>query len=412
VKPFLDLITAERAYEVIGSAFSSLGTERIDARRAAGRVLAETLRAAEDVPCFERSNMDGFAVRASDTYGASETSSVVLRLAGGVAMGTNADVPVEPGTAVRVSTGAMLPAGADAVVIVERTEELSGARVAIREAATPGQNLIAIAEDLAKGDLLLERGRRLTGGDVGAVTGAGHASVEVFRTPRVGIVVTGDEIIEPGVPLAPGQVRNVNQYSLSSLARAAGAHVNEYGVCRDEETALDAVLARAIEECDAVFVSGGSSKGERDLTRAAFERAGAEILVHGIAIAPGKPTIVARTAKCALVGLPGNPAAAVVVFTLFGSTLVRVLEGEALARILVTRATTRARLARAVGSTPGREDYFRVRLENGEDGSVVAVPQPGKSVAISTIARADGLLRVPISSDGLPAGAEVEVLLL
>jgi molybdopterin molybdotransferase len=412
VKPFLDLITAERAYEAIGSAFTRLVTERIDARRAAGRVLAETLRAAEDVPCFERSNMDGFAVRASDTYGASEASSVVLKIGGNVAMGVNTQARVEPGTAVRVSTGAMLPAGADAVVIVEKTEELSGERVAIREAATPGQNLIAIAEDLAKGDLLLDRGRRLKGGDVGAITGAGHASVEVYRVPRVGIVVTGDEIIEPGVPLAPGQVRNVNQYSLSSLARAGGAHVNEYGVCPDEEVSLDAVLARAVTECDAVFVSGGSSKGERDLTRAAFERVGAEILIHGIAIAPGKPTIVARAAKCALVGLPGNPAAAVVVFTLFGSTLVRVLEGEPLAHILTTRARTRARLARALGSTPGREDYFRVRLERGEDGSVLAVPQPGKSVAISTIARADGLVTVPLGSDGIAAGTEVDVVLL
>jgi molybdopterin molybdotransferase len=412
VKPFLDLVTAERAYEVIGSAFAPLATEPIDARRSAGRVLARPVHAAEDVPCFERSNMDGFAVRASDTYGASDTASVVLRLGGRVAMGASAQARVEPGTAVRVSTGAMLPEGADAVVIVEKTEELPGGRVAIREAATPKQNLIAIAEDLAKGDLVLDRGRRLKGGDVGAITGCGRAQVEVYRVPRVGIVVTGDEIVEPDVPLAPGQVRNVNEYSLSSLARAMGAHVNAYGVCRDEEADLDAVLARAVAECDAVFVSGGSSKGDRDLTRAAFERAGAEVLVHGIAIAPGKPTIIARTAACALVGLPGNPAAAVVVFALFGSALVRVLEGEPMARILLTRPSVRARLARAVRSTPGREDYIRVRLERGEDGSVIAVPQPGKSVAISTIARADGLVRIEISRDGIAAGDEVDVLLI
>ena len=356
--------------------------------------------------------MDGFSVRAADTYGASETSSIVLQIAGQVAMGENTAMRVAPGTAVRVSTGAMLPAGADAVVIVENTEEAPGGKVAVREAAVPGQNVIRVAEDLARGDLVFVAGRRLKGGDVGALTGAGHAHATVHRTPRVGIVVTGDEIIEPGVPLAPGQVRNVNEYSLGSLARLLGAHVNDYGVCPDDEQRLNAVLERAAAECDAVFVSGGSSKGERDLTRAAFERIGGEILIHGIAIVPGKPTIVARTPRCVLVGLPGNPAAAVVVFTLFGSTLIRVLEGEQLDRILLTRPTTRARLARPVGSTQGREGYVRVRLERGEDGGTVAMPLSGKSVTISTVARADGLLRIPLSSDGVTAGAEVEILLI
>jgi molybdopterin molybdotransferase len=327
-------------------------------------------------------------------------------------MGENSTARVEPGMAVRVSTGAMLPDGADAVVIVEKTEEIAGDRVAVREAVTAGQNLIRVAEDLAKGDLLLEPGRRLKGGDVGALTGAGHGRASVYAVPRVGIIVTGDEIVEPEAPLRAGQVRNVNEYSLASLARLLGAHVNDYGVCPDDERRLNAALERATAESDAVFVSGGSSKGDRDLTRAAFEAVGGEILVHGIAIAPGKPTIIARTPRCALVGLPGNPAAAVVVFTLFGSTLVRVLEGEPLARILLTRPATRARLARAVSSTPGREDYVRVRLESGEDGRAMAIPLPGKSVAISTIARADGLVRVPLSSTGLAAGTDVEILLI
>jgi len=409
VTRFFDLTTTEQVYRAIG-AFEPLETERVEAGRAAGRVVAETVLAAEDVPMFDRSNMDGFAVRAADTFGASENASVSLRVTGHVAMGTEATVLVEPGCAVKVSTGAMLPGGADAVVMVEKTESLADEVIALREAAVPGQNLIRIAEDLAKGDVVFEPGRRLKGGDIGALTGAGHAGVRVYQVPRVGILVTGDEIVEPDAVLRPGQVRNVNEYSLTSLARLLGARVNDYGVSGDDEDNIGVVLTRAASENDLVLVSGGSSKGDKDLTRRAFDRLGADVLLHGIAIAPGKPTILARKERCALLGLPGNPAAAIVVFTLFCAPLIRVLEGERLDRILLTRPTTRARLSRALTSTPGREDYIRVRLEHDERGTV-AIPLAGKSVAISTIARADGLLRIPLSLDGLDAGTDVEVLL-
>jgi molybdopterin molybdotransferase len=411
VKLFFDLVTAEDAYRAIG-AFAPLGTETIDCRTAAGRVVAEHVCAEEDVPHYERSNMDGFAVRAEDTYAASETSSAVLEIVGQVTMGEPARDAVVPGTAVRVSTGAMLPPGADAVVIVEKTEETADGRVAVRESAVPGQNLIRVGEDLRKGEAVFSPGRRLKGGDVGALTGVGRSTVQVYSVPRVGVIATGDEIVEPGQPLELGQVRNVNEYALASLARLAGAHVNDYGVAGDDESRLTATLARAVAANDVVFISGGSSKGNRDLTRAAIESTGARVLLHGIAIAPGKPTILARTDRCAIMGLPGNPAAAVVVFALFGSTLVRVIGGEPLARILLTRPTVRARVAEAVTSTQGREDYVRVRLDEGDDGRTVAVPLRGKSVAISTVARADGLLRIPLSSDGVVAGAEVDVLLL
>jgi molybdopterin molybdotransferase len=411
MRPFFALATSEDAYRTIGE-FRPLATERVDARRSAGRVIAEAVRALEDIPTFTRSNMDGFAVIAADTAGASDSSSVLLDVTGQVSMGRAALERVERGCAIRVSTGAMLPPGADAVVLVEKTEARDkGARIAVREPLVAGQNLIQIAEDLACGDVVFEAGRRIKGGDVGALTGSGHTNVTVHAVPRVAVLATGDEIVEPGVPLEPGQVRNVNQYSLASLAGLLGAHVNDYGVCPDDEERLVAVLTRAVAENDVVFVSGGSSKGDRDLTRAVFEAVGAEVILHGIAIAPGKPTILARTPSCAIMGLPGNPSAAVVVFTLFGSTLVRVLEGEPIERILMTRPRIRARLARNVTSTQGREDYLRVRLERRGD-ETFAVVLPGKSVTISTIARADGLLRIPLTSDGLEANAEVDVFLL
>jgi molybdopterin molybdotransferase len=411
VKPFLDLVTAEQALRAIGE-LGALGTERIESRAALGRVVAEEVRAGDDIPHFRRSNMDGFAVRAVDTAGASESSSAVLRVIGQVAMGEAARVDVEPGTAVRVSTGAMMPAGADAVVIVERTEDAGERGVAIRDAAVAGQNTVAIGEDLRAGDLVFEPGRRLKGSDVGVLTGVGLSTVEVHRIPRVGVMATGDEIVEPEDTLGPGQVRNVNEYLLASLARQCGAQVSDYGVVADREDVFGATLESAVADNDAVFISGGSSKGARDLTRPTIEALpGARIVLHGIAIAPGKPTILARAPGTAIMGLPGNPAAAAVVFSLFGQPLVRVLAGEPLERILLLRPTVRARLAEAVRSTPGREDYVRARVEAGA-GLPIARPLRGKSVAISTIARADGLLRVPLSSEGLDEGTEVDIILL
>jgi molybdopterin molybdotransferase len=410
-RTFLELARPEHAYEAIGG-FASLGTERIDCRKAFGRVAATRVRAAENVPDFARSNMDGFALRAADTATASEHEAVLLTVSGQVEMGKPACIAVEPGHAVRVSTGAMMPPGADAVVMVEKTEDVGEARVAVRGACVTGQNTIRIGEDLREGDIVFDVGRRFKGGDVGALTGSGHAIVDVYRTPRVGIMATGDEIVEPGEPLGPGQVRNVNEYVLVSLATDLGVVVNDYGVVGDDERQLGDALTRAVSENDAVFISGGSSKGHRDLTRSTIEALpGAEILLHGIAIAPGKPTIIARTGDVGIMGLPGNPAAAAVVFKLFGSTLVRVIGGEPLERILTTRPSVRARLAEALSSTPGREDYVRAHLAAGSP-LPTAVPLRGKSVAISTMARADGLIRVPLSSEGLDAGSEIDVILL
>jgi len=412
MKAFLDLISAEEAYRRI-QRFAPLATERIDSRTALDRVLAEEVRAAEDVPQFERANMDGYAVRAADTYAASETSSVLLEIIGQVDMGRAATVAVRPGSAVRVSTGAMMPGGADAVVMVEKTEIVSDGRLAVRDAAVPGLNTIRIAEDLHAGDLLFRCGHRVRGGDVGALTGAGVPSVTVYEVPRVGIVATGDEIVEADVPLALGQVRNVNEYVLTSLARRCGVAVTDYGVVGDDRSLLAATLTEAVAGNDAIFISGGSSKGHKDLTLSAIESLGeVEVLFHGVAIAPGKPTILARKGGRAIMGLPGNPAAATVVFTLFGTALVRVLGGERLDRILLLRPRVRALLAESLRSTAGRDEYVRVRLEAGAGGLPSAIPLRGKSVAISTIARADGLIAIPASTEGVDAGVEVDVLLL
>jgi molybdopterin molybdotransferase len=377
-------------------------------------VLAEAVTAREDVPHFLRSNMDGFAVRAADTFAASEEAPTALLLAGEVPMGEEARQTLAAGEAIRVSTGAMMPPGSDAVVIVEHTEE-RGSSVLVRHAVVPGQNTIAIAEDLHAGDVILEAGHRLRASDVGAVTGVGRAEVRVYRIPRVGVAATGDEIVEPEDELPPGRVRNVNQYLLGSMARSIGADVVDYGVVRDTDAALDNLFTRARRDCDVLLLSGGSSKGTKDLVMGSILRVpGAVVHFHGIAIAPGKPTMFADAGGLPVLGVPGNPSAAAVVFMLFGSVLVRLRGGEKLARILATRPRLRARLAQDLTSTPGREDWVRVRLSvDADDGALpLATPLRGKSVTISTIARADGLLRIPRSSEGLAAGSEAEVLLL
>lgn len=411
MKRFLDLIDLDEAERHL-EAFGCSRTERIDCRKSLGRVAAEDVVAHEDVPHFFRSNMDGYAVRAEDTSAASATHAVVLELAGSVAMGEETCLHVVSGTAARISTGGMMPDGADAVVIVEHTEELPDRRVAIRSGVAPGQNTVAIGEDLISGDLVFHRGHRFRAADVGVLSGIGQTVVNVHAVPRVGVIATGDEIVEPEAALPPGRVRNVNEYLLVALATRTGAAVNDYGVIGDDEAALRATLERAVAENDAVFVSGGSSKGAKDLTRATIEGLEeAMVLFHGVAMAPGKPTLLAKVGEKAVMGVPGNPAAVAVVFTLLGAPLVRALGGEPLARAMLLRPRTRAKLTEAVPAIEGRTDFTRVRIECGPDGDTWARPLRGKSVALSTIARADGLVRVPPTGHGFAAGQEVEILL-
>jgi molybdopterin molybdotransferase len=412
MKRFLELVTVDQATERLAT-FTATRTETIDARRALGRVAAREVRAREDIPHFFRSNMDGYAVRAEDTLSASATAAVELPIVGTVLMGEIPSCRVTAGTAARISTGGMMPEGADAVVIVERTEELAGDRVAIRESVSPRDSTVAIGEDLHAGDLVFTRGHRFRAADVGVLAGVGQSKAEVFALPRAGVIATGDEIVEPEDPLPPGRVRNVNEYLLAALATCNGATVNDYGVVGDDLELLRSTVARALDENDAVFISGGSSKGTKDSTRGAIEAlGGAEILFHGIAIAPGKPTILARCGTKAIMGVPGNPAAVAVAFTLFGGPLLRVLGGEPLARILLRRPRIRACIATDLTAPEGRDDYIRVRLEDGEGGVPVAHPQRGKSVALSTIAGADGVVRVSAGGRGYRRGDEVEVLLL
>lgn len=410
MKPFLNLISAAQAYCHI-AAFEALDTEPIDTRVALARVLAGELRSPVDVPHFDRSNMDGYAVRAADTFGAHESGSISLDIRAQTVPGQESPAKLTAGNAARTSTGAILPPGADAVVMVEYTEESTSGKVSVKCAVAPGENTVSVGEDLRKGDLLLNPGRRLTAADLGAIAGVGVQRLTVYRRPRVAVLVTGDEIVESGQDLPPGKVRNVNGYSLTAIVVACGAELSDYGIIRDRKEELGSALSEATATTDIVFISGGSSMGTRDLTMAAIEALpDSEVIFHGIAIAPGKPTILARAGSTAIMGLPGNPAAAAVVLALFGQVLVRGIGGEDIAHLLATRPRVRARLAANLPAIEGRDHYARVRLaENGP--ALEAWPMLGKSVALSTMAGADGVVVVASSSGGLATGQEVEVLL-
>lgn len=406
------LVTSAEALAVLRR-FRTLASERIAVADAAGRVLARDVRTTLDLPHFARSYMDGYAVRARDTAGASSDAPARLRIVGSVRMGHAVAQRLGRGEAMRIPTGGMLPGGADAVVMVEHTTEDGDGEVAIAHAATPMQHVMRRGEDAKKGTRIFARGHRVRPADVGALSGIGLAFVDVVRRPRVAVLATGDEIVPPDVTPKPGQVRNVNQYALRALITANGGEPVDLGVLPDRESVLRTALRRALARADLVLMSGGSSVGAKDLTPAvvaAMPRA--RILVHGIRVKPGKPTLIARAAGKPIVGLPGNPTSALVIFHVFALPLLRLLAGEPSEVAFAPRRAVAAELATRVGSLVGREDWVRVAIAADAEGNFRASPVAGGSGDIVGFVRADGLVRVAPELDELPAGSRVLVDLL
>ena len=372
-----------------------------------GRILAEDIKSPVDLPGFERAIMDGFAVRAQDTFGASPGAPVYLTLAGEVRMGEKASVKVSPGEAIRVSTGSMMPDGADAVVMVEYTDFLDENTVEIVRGVVPRDYVVGRTDDLHEGEIMLRRGHAIRPQDIGALAGVGITSFSVSRQPRVAIISSGDEIIPPDQPIEIGQIRDINSYSLACLAKQAGGVPIRMGIVKDDFGSLKSCLADGLERADIALISGGSSVGSRDVTLDVIESFdGAEILVHGISIRPGKPTIIAKIGEKYLFGLPGNPVSVMVTFDLFVGLLIKLLSGANLP--VWKQQLVRARLRRNIASAPGREDYVSVRLVESE-GGMLAEPVLGRSALITMLVKADGLIKIPLESEGLEEGVEVEV---
>ena len=388
-----------------------VGTEEIPSVRARARVLADELRSAVDLPHFHRAAMDGYAVIAKDTFGASQSLPAYLKLAGVVEMGKEAAQPLTPGTAMRISTGGMMPPHADSVVMVEYTDETDAGLVEIHRGVSPWQNVIQIGDDIKKGELVFPGGRRLRAHDLGALTGVGIASIPVFKKPRIALISTGDEIVDVESEPRPGQVRNINQHSLAGLIEECGGELKDWGVVRDDRTALRDAIAGALEWSDLVLLSGGSSMGAKDIAlETILSFPDAQFVFHGISIAPGKPTIFAKACGKPILGLPGYPVSALVIFDLFAAPLIRRLGGENPEALEKFLRSVRAVLKTNVASQIGREDYVRVVLERSPAG-LLAAPLPSKSGAIFTLVKADGMVRVDMNQDGLEQGEEVEVIL-
>jgi len=410
VQTFFRVVTPQEALRLLLQV-PPVTTERVPTVRARGRVLAEDLYSAVDLPHFHRAAMDGYAVKAKDTFGASQSLPAYLKLAGVMEMGKEATRPVATGEAIRISTGGMMPPESDAVVMVEYADEVERGLVEIHRGVSPWQNVIQIGDDIKKGEMVFQRGRRLRAHDLGALTGIGISLVPVYKQPRIALISTGDEIVDADTDPLPGQVRNINQHSLAGLIEECGGELKDWGVVRDDTDQLTKAIGEALEWGDLVLLSGGSSMGAKDIAlETILSFADAEFVFHGISISPGKPTIFAKACGKPILGLPGYPVSALVIFDLFAGPLIRRLAGQDTETVTRFTKTVQATLKTNISSQVGREDYVRVTLERDAD-RLLAIPLPTKSGAIFTLVKADGMVRIDLNQDGLEPGEEVEVIL-
>jgi len=376
--------------------------ELVPIDEALGRVLAHDISAKEYVPDFDRSTVDGYACRAADTFGCSDAIPAILSVAGEVLMGQEVSFELERESCVYVPTGGAIPRNADCAVMIEYTENYGDGTVGIMKPGAPGMNLIFRGDDVYPGKVILKAGRKLNAPDIGALASVGEIEVPVRRRLRVGVISTGDELVAPDQTPGPGQVRDVNTAMLTALLRQWGAEVRGYGIVVDDEARLRETMRRAASECDAVLLSGGSSVGVKDAACRIIESMG-ELLLHGIAVKPGKPTILGKTGNKPLIGLPGHPVAAYFVAKLFALPLLDRLMGQETDRPSLT-----ASLSESVSANHGRMQVNACKIEK-QGEKLVALPIRSKSGLITQLAGADGYFIIDRDSEGLPDGAEIQV---
>ena len=399
----LHVKTPEEVLALIETEFAPLAQqELVPLVDAMGRVLAEDIAATEYVPDFDRSTVDGYAVRARDTFGCTDAIPAILPVQGEVLMGEGAEFELKPEECVAVPTGGAVPKGADSVVMIEFTEDYGDGTIGVSKSTAPGQNMIFRGDDVYPGKVILQKGRVLSSQDIGALAAIGRVQVPVVKKLTVGVISTGDELVPPEETPRPGQVRDVNSPMLEAMLGAFGVKVINYGIVIDNEALLSEKVHKAVSECDAVLLSGGSSVGVKDAACRIIESMGS-LLLHGIAIKPGKPTILGKTGVKPLVGLPGHPVAAYFITKLFVLPLLSRLMGRK-----QENYTTTAVLTENVGANHGRAQYQCCRLERKE-GKLYASPIRGKSGLITTLAGAEGYFCIDRDCEGLPKDAEIQV---
>src|SRR4051794_1329580 len=395
------LLTIAEARQAVAAALAPLDTETVPVAAALGRVLAEPVQAAGDVPPFANAAMDGYAVR-------SGPAGRALRIVGESRAGAPGEATVGDGEAVRISTGAMIPPGADAVLQVELVS-VDGDRVTLDDDVAPGRNLRAAGEDMRAGTTVLEPGTRLGAAELGVAVTAGRGELRAGRRPKVAVVATGDELVAPGTALAPGQIHDSNAVTLAALARAAGAEVGETARAGDTREQTERALASALDGADVLVVSGGVSVGPHDHVKPALEALGVEQRFWRVALRPGKPTWFGTRADQLVFGLPGNPVSSMVTFHLFARPALLALQGAPFAPGPVRGA----RLTQAVPRSPERDEAVRVRLDSDGDGGLTATPTgPQGSHVLTSMLGADGLALITAGEGEVPAGSPVVVELL
>jgi molybdopterin molybdotransferase len=410
MKRFFKVQTPEQIYKKMVR-FKPLSSEKVGIKESLHRVLSEDISSSINLPEFPRSTVDGFALKAKDTYGASEKNPAILGLIGEIPMGQVSEMELKDGEAVKVATGGMVPKGADAVEMLEYTEWVDNHTLHAFKPISPLENVIQVGEDVKAGEVVVHRGHLVRPQDMGLMAGIGKNEVHVFLRPKVAVISSGDEIVPIENVPRPGEIRDINRYTIVSMVEEIGGIPFFLGIAKDRFDDLKEKIELGLKDTDMVIITGGSSVGTLDLTGEVLQTfPGTEILGHGVSIRPGKPTLLADINGKPFLGLPGHPVSAVVIFHFFGKPILKMLSG--LSSDTVWHQTRiRAKAARNIPSVPGREDYVRVRLEE-RDGSFWAHPLFGKSGAISHMAKANGLVKIGIDEEGLEEGEEAEVILL
>ena len=406
---FFNVRSPSQAFDDLRPHISAI-TERetIPTTLALGRVIAEEIRSSEDLPSFAKSSMDGFSVRARDTFGASESLPALLEVVADMPTGVSSDAALNVGEAAVAYTGGVLAQNADAVVMIERTQPADETSIEVLRPVVPGENVVQVGEDVHAGDILFKPGHIIRPQDIGGLLALGITDVRVLRKPTVAIVSTGDELVPPDISPPPGKIRDINTYTIAARVAQCGAEPVIIGLAPDEYEPQLQAAREGVRAADVVVFSAGSSLSTRDMTADVFNQLGDPgVLLHGISIKPGKPTIVAVADGKPLFGLPGNPVSALVVFDLLVAPAIHLLSG---ASSPPTANTVNATLTADIPSESGREDYIPVTLSDS-DGVLSATPVFGKSNLIYTLINSDGLIQVPTHSGGLYAGEKVCVRL-
>lgn len=409
MKDFFKVTDLKQVLEYV-SDFNCVKTEKIPISDVNERVLAADITSDINLPDFKRSTMDGYAVMASATFGASEGNPAYLTIRGSVSMGESPGFTIGPGETAKISTGGMLPEDADSIVMVEHTAAIDDTTIEVYRSVAPGQHVVAVGEDIRKGDKILSSGQRIRPQEAGLLAAFGKTTVSVYQKPVIGIISTGDEIVPIEKTPRPGQIRDINTYTLSAQVLEAGGIPRIFGIVRDDYNDLFDKCTRALEQTDMLLISGGSSVGTRDFTVDVLSSLpDPEILVHGISISPGKPTILSKSQGKSVWGLPGHVVSAMVVFKKVIRPFIEHIGGHKHKAQIEPRLP--ALLSRNIPSAQGRVDFIRVKLINKE-GTLWAQPILGKSGLINTMVKADGLIEIGLNTEGLDKESKVEVELL